>query len=164
MADDVKPPGILQVRIVWAALLGSQALYLYLLVSGVFETPPEPPAPIMLTVVSAVAMVNGMASIFLPRFLLGQALGRMSEHDRALVQQGRDAILRRAFTMGFPAYIIGIALAEAVAIFGLVLGVMGFTLMTVLPFFAAGAVLTLTKFPTEGRFLAPLEEALSRRS
>ncbi len=154
-------PSLATLRILWGAFLASQGLYVYVVVGHVIEPSGEPPQPIMLTALSAVAMVVGAASIFLPRFLYAQALRALTEHDLGALRESREMLSRRAIQLGMTPFIVGIALNEAVAIFGLILGVLGFAVVSVLPFFAAAAVLMLVRFPIEGTFTRPLEERLS---
>lgn len=159
----MQSPTLTTPRIIWAALLGSQGIYVALLVGGLLQPPPEPPEPIMLTVISAVAMVVAAISIVLPRVMHAQGARALVHKEPALPDHGRQAALRRALQLGFAPWILSIALSEAVAIFGLVLGAIGFPLLSCAPFFAAGILLTLIRFPTAGRFLQPLEDAYGRR-
>ncbi len=150
-------------RILWAALLVSQGIYLGLVVGQVIPPPEEPPEPVLLTGLSAAAMFSAVLSILLPRMFYRQALaGPQFAHAEGMAQ-GPDGVLGVALRLAFAPFIIGCALAESVAIYGLILGLIGFSLLTVAPFFAAGAMLMLVQFPTEGRFRGPMEEALAAR-
>lgn len=150
-------------RILWAALLFSQVMYVVLLVGGYLQVPPEPPQPILLTAISAVAMLVAALSVVLPRVLHAQAARRLAHQEPGLPDHGAAVVMRRALGLGFAPFVLSIALSEAVAIFGLVLGVIGFHLAQCAPFFAAGMMLTLIRFPTQGRFLRPIEDAYGRR-
>lgn len=158
-----KGPSLLNVRIVWAALMGSQFVYLAMLAFGLFPPPEVPPQPVMLTVLSGVAFINAVMSVMLPRVLVGPALGAARHRDGHLVGQDRSVLLPRAISVGFTGWIVGMAIAESIALFGLVLGVLGFSLLQAAPFFGLAALITLMKFPTESRFLVPFEEAISGR-
>jgi hypothetical protein len=150
-------------RILWAALLMSQGIYVFLLVGGILRPPTEPPQPIMLTMISIVAMIVAGVSIVLPRVLHAQAARRLAHQEPGLLDHGQRVVLQRALQLGFTPLVLSLALSEAVAIFGLVLGAVGFHLAQCVPFFAAGLLLTLIRFPTEGRFLGPIEDAFGRR-
>jgi hypothetical protein len=155
-------PTLTTARIIWGALLASLGIYVALLVTGFGgPRPEEGPEPVMITALSAVAMFNSLASLLFPRYLLRQGLASSRDRLRELVGQPPEVIGQRAMTLGFAPMIIGLALAESVAIFGLILGLLGAPLLTVAPFFAAGAMLMLVQFPTMGRFRGPLDEALA---
>jgi hypothetical protein len=156
-------PSMLQPRIIWAAIGFSQMIFAGLLFAGIFQRPAEPPQPILLTAIAAVAMVNAVLSLVLPRFLLGQAIRAMREREPALGDHGPDVVRRRAFQVSMTPTILGLALAESVSIFGLVIGVLGFGTWQAAPFFAAGIALTAIQFPMEGRFIRPVLEAYGVR-
>ena len=159
---DVKPLGLSQLRIVWAALLASQGIYAAILLGGVLEAPLEPPDPIMLPALGCVALFVAAASMLLPRYFLGQIPRLLTERDRGLREHGQAALFARAIQFAATPFIIGMALAEAVGIFGLVLGALGVPHLMALPFFALSVVLMLMKFPTERGVLEPLERALGQ--
>ena len=154
-------PSILVPRILWAALLGSQALYVALIVLGVLEAPSEPADPIMLPALGAVALGTSVASFVVPRILhrsaIAQALPAVQHQG-----SGELAVIRAAYQAGMSPFIVSLALSEAVALYGLVLAALGFPVLYCLPFSGLGAMLTLVRFPTESAFLAPFEERLGR--
>lgn len=154
-------PGLFQVRVLWAAFLVSQGIYVGIVLGHLLQPPPEPPEPILLTAIAAVATMVGAASLFLPRVFHAQSMSQVSEHDLAAARESRDALLRISFSRGFAPYIIGLALNEAVAIFGLVLSALGFASISIAPFFAASVVLMFARIPMEGWFVRPLEERLA---
>ena len=100
-------PSILTPRILWAALLFSQAIYVALIAGGILEAPSAPPDPMMLPVLGVVALGTAVVSFVLPRILhrnaVAQAMptiqhqgmgpddGRQQEQKKqeGLPQQGR---------------------------------------------------------------------------
>lgn len=154
-------PSLLTPRILWAALLASQAMYVGLMVIGIFEVPEEPPDAMMLPVLGVVALGTGAMSFVVPAFVrksaTEQVMRKLPQHEAT-----DAAIFRAALEAGFAPFILSIALSEAVAIFGLVLSALGFPLLYCLPFSALGAMLTLIRFPMARTFLAPFEEKLGR--
>lgn len=168
-------------RVLWAALLGSNAVYL--VVSEVLreQRPPDAP-PVDVTMVGALglaSLIAAVVSVLLPgRLLRGAAQGaplatraEVSSDPLAATQgfrrapptaaawddpaAARDAALR-AYRAPF---IVGMALAESISINGLVLAALGAPRLTVAPFFALGAALQLARFPTEARVMEAFAEA-----
>ncbi|MFO0681867.1 MAG: hypothetical protein U0234_07450 [Sandaracinus sp.] len=154
-------PSILTPRILWAALLFSQAIYVALIAGGILEAPSAPPDPMMLPVLGVVALGTAVVSFVLPRILHRNAVAQAMP---TIQHQGMGdlSLLRAAYQAGFAPLIVSLALSEAVGIYGLVLAALGFPLLYCLPFSALGGVLTLVRFPTERGFLAPFEERLGR--
>ncbi len=163
-------------RILWAALLFSQFLYLVLLAMlGVVERPEVPAEPMLLFIVTPVAIAAALASYLVPRFLergpFGEATletqpieGAVSSaaHRTELGPRGfvdREAALALAVQRGLMPFIVGCALNESVAVLGFLLGFLGHPWLVVLPFFLAAWLMMLTRIPTERRFLAPLARA-----
>jgi F0F1-type ATP synthase membrane subunit c/vacuolar-type H+-ATPase subunit K len=135
-------------RILWAALLVSQGIYVWVLAfSGAVPPPMEPPDPMLPMVLGAVALSVAVASFVVPMLLLRSASGA-SQH----APSGRQQAHARTFTP----FIVSLAMSEAVSIFGLVAGYLGHPALVWAPFFAAGFVLTAWRFPTEGRMMGPL--------
>ena len=163
-------------RILWAAQMGATALFVVVLViqqrSGTLPT--DPPF-LMLPVFGAVAVVVFAVSFILPRFMLRGGLARANmEVDEVADDEPQlfrtapktmrlfadpDAALRRAMQLSQTPLILGIALGEAVAIFGLVLGMLGFSLLEVAPFFVGGWIAIASHFPRQGRIIRALEAA-----
>lgn len=168
-------------RVLWAALLGSNAVYV--MVSEVLraQRPPDAP-PVDVTMVGALGLasvVTAAVSVFLPAKLLrgaarGAHVGTRTElgADPRPSPQGfrrapptatawddpaaaRDAALR-AFRAPF---IVGMALAESISIHGLVLAVLGAPRLTVAPFFALAVALQAARFPTDERVMGAFAEA-----
>jgi hypothetical protein len=142
----------------WLALLSSQAFYLALLnVPGLIEVAPEPPPAMIRYVLMGMALLAAVASFALPRFLWNNALKQTDYRVPQDTARGHDeAALRQGMKLGMTAFILGLALNESVAIFGLVLGFLGERWMVTTPFFALAMGLMLARFPTQESFVAPL--------
>lgn len=165
-------------RILWGAIFAATLLFLGV---GLFSAQPSETYPATLGIVLAVAaMASAGASLLLPPFLLRQALGRaevevVEEPDpdadslyRDQVSTRRvfadpDAARSRAMQLFYTPFILGCALAESVAIYGLVLLFLGAPRAQALPFFVISWVLLLTRVPTEAKATAPLEAALGAK-
>ena len=152
---------LLPPRIIWATLLFSQAMYVLLMLGGYLQRPSEAPDPIMLYAIGLVAGVVAIVSFVVPRFVhragVARSVGDLRHHEASV-----ETIQQRALAIGFTPFILSVALSEAVAIFGLVLFLIGFPFLESVPFSAAGALLTLVRFPTARTFLGPFEEQLGR--
>ena len=124
-------------RILWAALLVSTLLYLVVL--GLTEPQGEPNWQVLLLPLGASGLTTASASLLLPRFLVRQrsapGIEKASSDDAA-----------GAYLVSL---VVAMALAESVAILGLVLGFRGAPTTAVLPFFVVTWVLMLIRFPTQ---------------
>ncbi len=169
-------PHPLQVpRILWAALTGSALLFPVLLVvirSSGGDVPDGPPDFVLLPAFGAAALGSVTASFVVPTLQRKQAFGRLRletrevPDDTAMPMYGQQATRKviadraRALSVALPAYqtgfILTMALREAVATFGFVLGMVGFDLVVAAPFFAIAVLLMLIEFPSEDRILAEL--------
>jgi hypothetical protein len=152
---------LLSPRMIWFALLVSQGFYVAIPVLGLVERSRVRPDPILLYALAAVALVVAVVSFVVPGIVRRSAIASAAA-DLRHREASLDTIQARAFGIGFTPFILSIALSEAIALFGLVLSTLGFPTLVCLPFHAAGAVLTLIRFPTTAMFLGPLEEALGR--
>jgi len=124
-------------RILWAALFISTLLYLVVL--ALTEMPGEPGWQVLLLPLGFAGLTTAGASLVLPQLLL-----RKRSAPRAKAQPPGDA--DSAYQV---ALIAAMALAEAVAIYGLILGFRGAPTMVVLPFFVVTWLLMLIRFPTQ---------------
>lgn len=122
-------------RILWTALFASTLIYL--LVLELVEVQSGTSWETLVYPLAFVAAMTGGASLLLPRILLNQ-----SKSDGSA-----DRLESRYLTT----LILSLALAESVAIFGLVLGFLGAPATVVVPFFAAAWVLMVRQFPTQDR-------------
>ncbi len=135
----------------------------------------------MLPALALVSLSVAVMSFALPKRLHLQAVANLSlevvdqaDPNASDVIPYRDAPTRRvvkspleAAQKAFGTYqvslILGCALSESVALFGLVLGFAVFPLQTVLPFFIASWALLLARFPTMPRVIAPVEAHLKAK-
>jgi hypothetical protein len=124
-------------RILWAALFISTLLYLVVL--ALTEMQGEPGWQVLLLPLGFAGLTMAGASLVLPQLLL-----RKRSAPRAKAQPREDD--KSAYLV---ALITAMALAEAVAIYGLILGFRGAPTTVVLPFFAVTWLLMLIRFPTQ---------------
>jgi len=150
-------------RVLWAAITLASVVMFGLL--WVVEHPPAPAEPLFGPVLAVVAAVEAIVSFLLPRHLARQALAStpaaiVDEPDPDASIGFRDrAATRRAFAdpaalqarvdeLSQMSLVLTCALRESIAIFGLILGVLGFDLPWVAPFFVAAWLLLALAFPT----------------
>lgn len=122
-------------RILWFALFLSTLIYLYVLDVATIQG--EPSWERLWTGLSIVAVAVGAASLFAPRWLVKR---------RAAKPNGGSSENRYVTSL-----IVAMALAETVAIYGLVLGFKGAPPSAVLPFFFGAWILMLIRFPTKAK-------------
>lgn len=156
-------------RIIWASLLASTFIYLFIL-----RTIPQPPAPengtVMLIALAVVALMCAIASFVVPRIvgrggLRGLGLrvvpapsfgdlpgGTTVFEDAASARQRALGVLQTSF-------ILALALREAIAIYGLVLGFQGHPLPEYIGFFVVAWLLMGLGYPTQAADDAELEAA-----
>jgi len=118
-------------RTVWAAMLGSIALYV--LVAERFAPPPKETTPgfFYAITVMAVAMIG---AIFVTRRVL------VARSENVLATNPEDSFALNRWRLG---YLISFGLSEAVALYGLALRFAGSYFSQVVPFFLAGFILML---------------------
>lgn len=130
-------------RILWFALLASQAIYFWILAfSGAVPPVVEPPDPMLPMVLAGAAALVGVLSFALPMLLL-RSIRAAPADPHAPRPSGHAAT--------FVPFILSLSLSEAVALFGLVVGFLGHRVMVWAPFLVAGFLLTAWRFPTESR-------------
>jgi hypothetical protein len=158
-------------RILWLALLTSNAMYLGVLFfvrAGRTDAPPGPPAPAMIGGLACAALVTAAASVLLPRRLFAQAASSADvavrgdvKDDPLGAQQGfrraapseqvfadPPAARRKAVAAFMTPFIVGMAMAESVSLFGFVLGFLGADVLVFAPFFVVGVALQASRFPS----------------
>lgn len=158
-------PSLSVPRIMWLALLVSQVIYAALLnVPGVMEIAPQPPPAGMRYGLAAFALLAAIASFAVPRLLWSAALKASPYQGAQDTSRGHDeAALKHGMRLGMPPFILGLALSETVAIFGLISGVLGEPWPVTTPFFATSMGLMLVRFPTERTFTGPLQQSRFRQ-
>lgn len=173
----MKPQQLLTARILWGALLASNLAYvviLQVLRSG-SSMPPPTPIVTLLPMLALLGVVNLAMSFALPRVFYARAasayrpavredvaadpLGARGFRTAAASERvfaEPEAARQQALAVFMTPFILGMALAESVSIFGLVLGFLGGHYREVLPFFALGVLAQVVRFPTaegvEGSF------------
>jgi F0F1-type ATP synthase membrane subunit c/vacuolar-type H+-ATPase subunit K len=169
-------PSLTVPRILWGALLVSTALFLGVLAwsqhSGATAASPE--QPMMFPAMSAAALMVAAMSFVVPRMIHHNALRAaklpVEEVDdpdavgmfrSAAAKQRVFADPKRARSLALAIYmtpfILGMALGEAISLFGFILGFNGSALLHVVPFWILCWLLFALRFPTEARALRPLE-------
>jgi hypothetical protein len=175
-------PQLNTMRIIWAALFASTFMYLGVILF-VVQPPESPPDPVMLPALALVAMAVSVASFVVPAAGYRQAVAaskievteetvpdpsrpesdvlpyREAPTITRKVAKKPKAALERAFMLYQTPFILSVALAEAVCLFGFMLGFLGVGLPFILPFWAMTWVLFSLRFPTLERVLGPLERA-----
>lgn len=159
-------------RNLWASMLASVGVYAGLLASGAVVTSPDA-QPVPLAILLSAAAASAVASVLVPPFLHRRTIARTtfaidelpltsaptgyrdtSGHFRQLA----PAVYDVALALYFVPFIVGLALAESVAIFGFVGVVTGHPLAIGLGFFAVSGVLVAMRFPTRQAAIAPIEK------
>lgn len=144
--------------ILWAALVASVFIYggvLFVVTGSAAAAGTPAPEPVLLYALAGSAVVTASASIFLPRMLLAQAVRRTPRPTPGAPRPAGDP----AWGAYVTSFILGMALAESVAVFGFVLGFLRFPPAEVVPFFAVSLGLMLTRFPGTERVREELENA-----
>ena len=135
-------------RILWAALLGSTLIYVAVLELAAKSG--EPHWEFLMLPLSTGAVTTAAASLAVPRIMVRRHRSGRDRDDSSLPEAAGAYLI---------ALIVALALAESVAIFGLVLGLLGAPPKVVMPFFAVAWVLMLIRFPSQEK----LDEFLSGR-
>jgi hypothetical protein len=175
-------PALQTARIIWAALLTSTVIFF---VALLVTRPPieSPPEPSMLPILGVVAAVVAVVSFVLPAHLSRQALAaaKIETREETVADPSRadsdvlpyreaptvtrrvpvdpGVAVRRALALHQTPLILGLALSESIALFGVVLGLVGFELPLVVPFFVLSWISIAARYPTLERAVRPLEQA-----
>lgn len=176
-------------RVLWAALLGSVLIHPVILVATRHAEPgPHVPEDVIAIALALTALCTAVASVVMPGTLMRNAIAQRlaanplpTEEQQSYTDRGdhgfREAAAvktervfsnpveaeQMAFRMGMTPFILGIALAEAVAHFGLVLGFMGAGLLHAAPYFVVCLALQAPRYPTREGILRAFEEAAGGR-
>lgn len=162
--------------VLWGALLTSTFIYLFLVFYVDFDTQDGPRDPMLAPILAMVACIDAGLSLWLPRRFFRVGLSNAEIETREVpdpdasvmfrdqtpmirVFADRDQARRRIASLTMTPFILGMAMAEAVAVFGFLLGIMGYDPMIwTIPFFVIAWALMLYRLPLESRILARAEE------
>lgn len=179
------PPALRTQRILWFALTSAPFIY-FGVARFVVIAPPRPPPAVMLPALGAVALSTVAMSFMLPPILFAKALrslgGATLRTRQESLSQGapldggfRDApasaavvedpsrVIRLAAQADQTPLIITLALRESVAIFGLVLALLGVPIEHALPFFALSVALMVMRYPSLSSLQRRAEAVLGAR-
>ncbi len=185
MLTTPRSPSLFTMQVLWGALIVTPGLYtLILVVTQKAEAAAQGPDAVLVAGISACALFVAALSVALPRVMARRRAERSepaTRDDQTYADQGdhgfREAATATttrvladpaaaeaaAFRTGYAPFIVGMALAEAVANFGFTLGFLGGGLRLAGPFFAVCVALQAVRFPTRAGVLARYEEAVGAR-
>jgi hypothetical protein len=167
-------PILLTNRILWGSILFSSLLFPVVLVL-IEQDKPQLREPIVMPVLGVLAVTAAIMSRVLPTFMRRQAFAReqirieqqTDPHSAMALYRGaaptrrvfadREGARMIAMRVQQTTSILGLALSEAVGLFGFALGYIGFEVWQAAPFFVVGWILILTLFPTERAAIRALE-------
>lgn len=163
------------VRVLWFALLPSNFVFAALLTNGFAARQRTPDVGAMSAVFGALALGIAVLAFVLPARLFAKAIAAMridvaeeagetpGGFRQAAVVTRRIAhpteALLAALARWQPAFIVGMALAESISLFGFVLGFLGAPPTTYFAFIATGLTIMLLKFPQIGTVKSAVERA-----
>lgn len=166
-------------RTLWAALVGSTVMLLVVMFVVKPDNPGPPPTELLVPLM-AVGVANAVVAVVLPMVQYRnivkrkqfeavpdagspQAQGYRMDVVIPLVFSNPQAVL----TGMLPAYqtvlILGMALAESVALLGFIIGFLGLPKQAAIPFFVVCWILQATKFPTVRKIVGPVEKQHNAR-
>lgn len=161
-------------RLLWTALFFAPLTYLMVL--QVAARPTEPADEIIRWALLAASVIGLGWSIFLPRILhrarvrksqefvteevddLGAPRGFRVAAPKKRVLQDPKRAFDHATKLYFTPMIVGLAMAESIAVQGLLLGIMGFAPPVYLPHFAVGWLAMLPHFPSREKIVSVVEK------
>ena len=149
------------IRILWGALCASTLVLLGVIVVARLKHAGPPPLVIPL---AAVALANAVVAVVLPRtqyrnFVRRKEFELASDVNGARIFAHSSKVIEALLPMYQTALILGMAMAESVALMGFVLVYLGQPLIVGIPFFVVCWLVQATKFPTLESIIAPLEAA-----
>ena len=176
---------LMVMRVLWGALIASVVLYDVVLLqvrpdhASVSHGPSSDLPPHFPEMLMALAVVLAVVSFVVPRRLFqgglkhvdvkvteepGEVVGsfRESAPVRRVVTNPQEAILG-AMAVFQPPFIVGMALCEAIGLFGLMLGFMGASTKVAVGFFLAAIVLMAVRYPRLPTFTRAVEVASSAK-
>lgn len=167
-------------RILWGALYASTFVYLFVYFSRPAPASPGGSLETMHIALGVAALGCAVASFLLPaRFhAMGAAAAKLAveevpDPDGSVMFRDKAPTVRvfadpgqarkKAMALYFTPLVLSLALTEAIAIYGLVLGFLGAEPVAVLPFFIAAWILFIPRFPRWRSAIEPLEKAHDAR-
>jgi F0F1-type ATP synthase membrane subunit c/vacuolar-type H+-ATPase subunit K len=169
---------IMTPRILWGALCFSVVLFDVALTAVRDDKPPGVP-PHLDLMLAAMSVGLAIMSVGLPRQILvrgikamnleveerpGEAIGGFRESAPVTrVVKDPTAAIGRAFAPFQQALLIGMALAESIALFGFMLGFLGENMLYASLFFVASLLLMITKYPRIATLATAVERATGAR-
>lgn len=155
--------------ILWGALFTSTFIYL-LILQVAAPAPATPPDPIVALTLAFTSVVVAVVSYLLPATILRRSLLSLDlPTDEApmfgdvpagtRIFRDPDAARARALPAMQTAMILALALRESIALFGLLVGFIGFPMRTYAGFFVVSWLLLLEAFPRKKADDAALEAA-----
>lgn len=160
-------------RILYAALLASNAMFAVVALNAPPHAPPD--SPVMLIALAAVSVMVLGVSVVLPGAFEKKALAgvqaelrsgsdeslptSLAKHSSARVFASPRTALADAITRMYTPFILRMALREAVGVYGLVLVFLGFPLHYGFAFMAVSFLAMALAFPSLGRIADALEQA-----
>jgi len=154
-------------RIIWGALLGAVLIYFGVLMA-IAPNPSEKPDPVMLYALGGMALSVAIVSQVLPRKMYARAVAKLKlevveDQEGLLVVANPQQARSKAYKLFQAPFIVSLAMAEAVAMFGFVLGFTGFPIPHTIPFFMVGMTLIGFQFPTASKVFSPIEAHIGAR-
>ncbi len=161
-------------RILWGALFASTVIF-FVIMLVVHPENQGPPQSIMAPAFAFVALTTAVMSFIMPRMNYRQAIANVKlETVEQSVDTGSDVLpyrsgakrrvfakpdqaRRKALVIFQTPFILSLALSESIALYGFILGFLGFHFLIALPFFLVSWVLIALRFPTEQKVFGPFE-------
>ncbi len=167
--------GMRTIRTLWFALLPSNLIFVALLANGFGAKAASSQAHAMAPMLGALAAGIAVLSFFLPARIFaialrsakiavseeaGEGLGgfRQATLAQKTVARPTETVLD-ALARWRPTFLIGMALAESISLFGLMVGFLGAPALVYLPFIAAGLAIMLVKYPRLETVTSAIERA-----
>ncbi len=171
-AEGIFRRGLGVARVLWAALLTS--VVLFAAVAVMVKVEPRVLAPTILGFLGIAAFGAAVASFLVPARISAGAYARRrpeiaepegyASFGSASPRFAHPAkAMGQALAIAHQAFILRVALSEAVALIGLQAHMLGGTLTLAAPFFAAGFALVAIRFPTRASLVGPYERAHGAR-
>ncbi len=162
-------------RILWGALVFATLMIGAL--PWIAQHPDQTPNPIMLPALGGMSLVLAVLGLVFPemqlkiglaRRLSGKIVERPNPAAEVTFREAAPPLKEfddpssawtNALMVWQPAFIMKLALAESIAMFGLVLSMTGFPQTTSIPFTVLAATLQLVRFPTAEKLSRAVEKA-----